>query len=97
MENILYIEEKSRKTNIFFPFSHDVFYCYWTVLCFILNSLGTDTIITNENGLVLKYAIEILTLCQTNRTFDDPFEKMPFENIMGKGENSGNPHFLPFS
>ena len=29
-------------------------------------------------------------------TFNDLQKKKPFENIMGKGENAGNQHFLPF-
>ena len=37
----------------------------------------------------------VLTLYHTILTFNDP-EKMPFENIWGKGENAGNQHFLLF-
>ena len=36
-----------------------------------------------------------LTLYHTIPTFNDP-EKEGFENIVGKGENAGNQHFLQF-
>ena len=37
-----------------------------------------------------------LTLYQRTQTFNDPGKKKPFENIVGKGENAGNQHFLLF-
>ena len=37
----------------------------------------------------------ILILFHTILTFDDPV-KEAFENIVGKGENAGNQHFLLF-
>ena len=36
-----------------------------------------------------------LSLYHTITTFNDPVKK-PFENIVGKGENAGNQHFLLF-
>ena len=40
--------------------------------------------------------IESLILYHTFPTFNDPPRKKPFENIVGKGENAGDQHFLPF-
>ena len=37
-----------------------------------------------------------LTLFHTVLTKNDPVKK-PFENILGRGENAGNPHFLLIS
>ena len=37
----------------------------------------------------------VLTLYHTTLKFNDP-KKMAFENIVGKGENAGNQHFLLF-
>ena len=37
-----------------------------------------------------------LTLYHTIPTLNDPEKKKPFENIVGKGENTGNQHFLLF-
>ena len=38
---------------------------------------------------------EDLTLCHKIPTFND-YDKNPFKNIVGKGENAGNQHFLLF-
>ena len=37
-----------------------------------------------------------LTLSHTIPTFIDPEKKNPYKNIVRKGENAGNQHFLPF-
>ena len=42
----------------------------------------------------LTFVQPILTLYHTVLTFKDP--KKAFENIVGKGENAGNQHFLIF-
>ena len=31
-----------------------------------------------------------------NHDFSQPYYERPFENIVGKGENAGNQHFLLF-
>ena len=43
--------------------------------------------------MVIKFSNNVITLSHTIRTFNDPTEKV-FENIVGKGENPGNMHFL---
>ena len=45
--------------------------------------------------MLLSEPLASLTLYHTIPTFNDP-KKKPFENIMGKGENAGNQHFLLF-
>ena len=52
-----------------------------------------DSIFRN-NFLDIKYHGRILMLSHTIPTFNDP-EREGFENIVGKGENAGNQHFLP--
>ena len=37
-----------------------------------------------------------LTLYHTISTSNDLMRKRPFENVVGKGENAGNQHFLLF-
>ena len=44
--------------------------------------------------MTLEY--KTLTLYHTIQTFNDPLKKMPFENIVGRGGNAGNKHFLLF-
>ena len=51
--------------------------------------------ITCEGDDLLKNIRTILTLYHTIPTFNDS-ENKPFENMMGKGENAGNQHFLLF-
>ena len=38
----------------------------------------------------------LLTLYHMIPTVNDLEEKKPFEDIVGKGENAGSPHFFPF-
>ena len=46
-------------------------------------------------GQVLNFVTwESLTLYHTMRIIFTPLEKNAFENIVGKGENAGNQHFL---
>ena len=37
-----------------------------------------------------------MTLYHKMTTFDATEKKMPFENVVGEGENAGNQHFLLF-
>ena len=47
------------------------------------------------NTLMLLTYLRTLILYQTMPTFND-LKKKPFENVVGKGENAGNQHFLLF-
>ena len=42
------------------------------------------------------YSVFRLSLYHTIMTFNDPEKEAFFENIVGKGENAGNQHFLLF-
>ena len=58
--------------------------------------LKLQLIFLPANGTRTTHSIsKLLTLYHTILTLNDP-EKKPFENIVGKGENAGNQHFLLF-
>ena len=65
-----------------------------SAICF---NLDQSKILSSGNGLSLYQTV------QSFKTFGDKFENTlmtpstkPFENIVGKGENPGNQHFLLF-
>ena len=50
---------------------------------------------THKNqGLFGKGLIDVLTLHCTMTSFDNPLGRTLLKNIVGKGENAGNQHFL---
>ena len=78
---------------------HDV---TWIMLETAINTIHSIDIITPFHGQVLYLKPCLFSkkmysaLCHTIQTFNEPPRKKHFENIVGKGENAGNQHFLLF-
>ena len=84
----LWEKEKLLVTNNF-SFSHSVFKR--------LVSQGRLKVSLCGNGLILLDSFTfLLTLNHTIPTFNDPVKKRAFQNVVEKGENAGNQHFLLF-
>ena len=74
-------------TSIFF-FSQNIFYPFKT------NSIIQTLMIFYAYDL--DKSISCFTLYHTIPTFNDSPYRWPFKNIVGKGQNAGNKHFLLF-
>ena len=73
------------------PFLLDIFSS-----CHIYRNLSSLNSFDFDQSRNLRLGKEF-NLYQTIRRFNNPWKKQPFENIVGKGENAGDQHFLLFS